>query len=230
MPSKNNEWQASGIPAMETIDTFRARYGSASDADLRAILGAGLTHLTPDAHEALIAELRRRGMLGEINPLDNLFWPAEMAEVPRYSKVRFRTRLAAYVVDVLVACFPFLLTALLVILGIEVPFAFLLALFGGIISVCWAIYYSLTKDGQPGGQSIGKKKFNLLVVNITTNQPCTTAESLIRQIDLCCLQMIPVVGWLVEPIVMLASKDGRRLGDRAANTQVIDIAEYRRPA
>jgi len=34
--------------------------------------------------------------------------------------------------------------------------------------------------------------------------------------------IIPFVGWLIEPNMVLATEDGRKLGDKAANTQVID--------
>jgi len=96
-----------------------------------------------------------------------------------------------------------------------------------ICSFGWGIYYSFTKDGRERGQSIGKKKLNLMVVNITTNKPCTKGESFLRELDLFFLQMFPIVGWLVEPIFIVASDDGRRLGDRAADTQVIDVNDYR---
>ena len=36
------------------------------------------------------------------------------------------------------------------------------------------------------------------------------------------LLIIPFVGWLIEPIMILASDDGRKLSDKGANTQVID--------
>lgn len=96
-----------------------------------------------------------------------------------------------------------------------------------ICSFGWALYYAFTKDGRGRGQSIGKKKLNLMVVNITTNKPCTRAESFLREIDVFFLQMFPIVGWLVEPIFIDTSDDGRRLGDRVANTQVIDVNDYR---
>jgi uncharacterized RDD family membrane protein YckC len=66
----------------------------------------------------------------------------------------------------------------------------------------------------------------LRVINATTNEPCSTSESMVRQLDLFFLQWVPVIGWLVEPIVALAAEDGRRLGDRAAGTQVIEARDY----
>lgn len=214
---------------METADELRTRYSRASDADLRGILDAGTTQLTPEARQVLMAELRRRRMTGEINPLDKLAWPAEVPEVSRYAKVRFGTRFAAHLLDTFVPLLPMAGAAILIAIGTAAEASIIaalgfLALFG---SFGWMLYYSFTKDGREGGQSIGKKKYDLMVVNITTNRPCTKGESCIRQLDLFFLQMIPIVGWLVEPIFMLASKDGRRLGDRAAGTQVIEAKEYR---
>jgi uncharacterized RDD family membrane protein YckC len=40
------------------------------------------------------------------------------------------------------------------------------------------------------------------------------------------LNVIPILGQLVEPITVLTSDDGRRLGDRAAGTQVVDVSTY----
>lgn len=220
------------VQAMETTETLRARYERASDDDLRAILDAGTTQMAPDARAILMTEVRRRRMLGDVNPLDRLAWPAEVPEVPRYSKVKFRRRLGARLLDSFVPALPMLGFLLLAGLGAIVGgvggILALLGFLGAFVSVFWGMYYAFTKDGRERGQSIGKKKLNLMVVNITTNKPCTKGESALRELDLFFLQMVPIVGWLVEPIVMLASKDGRRLGDHLADTQVIDVTEYRR--
>jgi len=156
-----------------------------------------------------------------ISPLDRLVWPAETVAAPRYGKPKFGARALAYVIDLCV-CFVPLFTSLL-LFYIWTP----LGMIATPAAILWAILYGFTKDGRKGGQSIGKELLDLMVVNITTNRPCTQGESALRQLDLCFLQMIPIVGWLVEPIVMLVSKDGRRLGDRAAKTQVIEVSEYR---
>ena len=214
---------------METTDELRTRYSQSSDADLRAILDAGTTQLTPEARQALMAELRRRRMTGEINPLDKLAWPAEVAEVPKYTKVRFGTRVWAHIIDSFVPGIPIICCMILGGIGAAAGLSIVavLGFMGAFGSMIWGIYYTFTKDGREGGQSIGKKKCDLMVVNITTNQPCTKGESALRQLDLFFLNMIPIVGWLVEPIVILASEDGRRLGDRMADTQVIEEREYR---
>jgi uncharacterized RDD family membrane protein YckC len=91
----------------------------------------------------------------------------------------------------------------------------------------WALYYSFTKDGRPGGQSIGKKTMGLMVVHLQTNQPCTRGQSALRYLVLFLFNLVPYIGWLVEPIVTLSAAGGRRLGDSAAGTQVIKATDYR---
>jgi len=214
---------------METADALRASYRQASDDDLRVILDAGTTQLSQEARSALMEEVARRRMLGEVNPLDKLAWPAEVAEVRRYPKVGLGRRLAARILDMLVPVPLMLASGILIAIGVTSDASAFTAL-GVMAMICsfgWGIYYSFTKDGRERGQSIGKKKLNLMVVNITTNKPCTKGESFLRELDLFFLQMFPIVGWLVEPIFIVASDDGRRLGDRAADTQVIDVNDYR---
>jgi len=214
---------------METADALRASYRQASDDDLRVMLDAGTTQLSQEARSALMEEVARRRMLGEVNPLDKLAWPAEVAEVRRYPKVGLGRRLAARILDMLVPVPLMLASGILIAIGVTSDASAFTAL-GVMAMICsfgWGIYYSFTKDGRERGQSIGKKKLNLMVVNITTNKPCTKGESFLRELDLFFLQMFPIVGWLVEPIFIVASDDGRRLGDRAADTQVIDVNDYR---
>jgi uncharacterized RDD family membrane protein YckC len=91
----------------------------------------------------------------------------------------------------------------------------------------WALYYSFTKDGRPGGQSFGKRWMGLMVVHLPSNQPCDRGQSAIRYLVMFLLNLIPYLGWLVEPIVLLAAAGGRRLGDSAAGTQVIRATDYR---
>jgi len=83
--------------------------------------------------------------------------------------------------------------------------------------------YSLIKDGLGKGQSFGKKAVGLMVIDIEKNCPCSYGKSCFRNIIMTLVNMIPFVGWLIEPIMVLATEDGRRLGDKAANTQVIDV-------
>ena len=97
--------------------------------------------------------------------------------------------------------------------------------FIGIIAGLWAIWYNFTKDGRPNGQSIGKKAMGLMVVNLNTNLPCSKGTSALRLL----LWLIPYIGgfiYLIDCIMILASDNGRRIGDHLANTQVIAAASY----
>lgn len=82
--------------------------------------------------------------------------------------------------------------------------------------------YSFIKDGLFKGQSLGKKSVRLMVVYLPNNTPCTIGKSCLRGLISSLLGSIPFVGWLIEPIIVLATRDGRRLADRTAKTQVID--------
>jgi uncharacterized RDD family membrane protein YckC len=84
------------------------------------------------------------------------------------------------------------------------------------------LVYLFIKDGLGKGQSWGKKAVGLMVVHLPSNTPCTKGQSFLRSLIGLLINMIPFIGWLIEPIMVLATKDGRRLADQAANTQVID--------
>ena len=87
--------------------------------------------------------------------------------------------------------------------------------------------YNFIKDGLGQGQSIGKKSLGLMVVNLDDNTPCTKGKSFFRNFISSLVSAIPYVGWMIEPIMALATADGRKLGDKAANTQVIEKSEFR---
>ena len=139
-----------------------------------------------------------------------------------YPKASVWTRLGASIVDGLVAfaaCLPFYIgvcgeTDVLIILGL--------------IGLVWAIWYGFTKDGRGNGQSIGKKATGLMVVNLNTGLPCTKGTSALRAL----LWYIPYLNGfisLVDCIMVLATKDGRRIGDHLAGTQVIAVETYNMP-
>lgn len=96
----------------------------------------------------------------------------------------------------------------------------------GILLILIPIAYLLVKDGFGQGQSYGKKAFHLIVVDLETNTPCNKSKSAVRNLVSILLGMIPFVGNLIEPIVILATVDGRKVGDRAANTMVINKKDY----
>jgi uncharacterized RDD family membrane protein YckC len=96
-----------------------------------------------------------------------------------------------------------------------------------LIGFAWSVYYNFVKDAWRNGQSVGKKAMDLMVVDVKTNRPCTTGESALRALIFFLLNFFGGMGWLIESIVILASENGRRLGDLAAGTQVIDVEAYR---
>jgi len=96
----------------------------------------------------------------------------------------------------------------------------------GLILALIPLAFQMLKDGFGQGQSPGKKVMKLMVIDLDTNMPCTKQKSFLRNIILLLMALVPVVGSLIEPIMVLATKDGRRLGDRAANTMVIEKSDY----
>jgi uncharacterized RDD family membrane protein YckC len=88
------------------------------------------------------------------------------------------------------------------------------------------LVYNFIKDGLGQGQSWGKKAVDLMVVNLDNNTPCDKGKSFFRNFISVLVAIIPFVGWLIEPIMVLATEDGRKLGDKAANTQVIDKKNF----
>ncbi|HLF17401.1 MAG TPA: ankyrin repeat domain-containing protein [Candidatus Omnitrophota bacterium] len=92
-----------------------------------------------------------------------------------------------------------------------------------LLPVIFGAVYFLFRDGLFNGQSVGKRLVGLRVVG-PKGEKCTFKGSLIRNI-LIAIPVIPVakIVILVEAIVMILSKEGRRLGDRMAKTRVIDL-------
>lgn len=147
---------------------------------------------------------------------------------PRYGKAPLGARLGASLLDGLITMAAWVPGLVLIGIGgageVEA-----ITTAGGllvVIGIVWALYYSFVKDGWRTGASLGKRAVGLMVVHLPTNQPCTKGQSALRALVLLLLNFVPLIGWLIEPIVVLTAVDGRRLGDRAADTQVVTVAEY----
>lgn len=92
--------------------------------------------------------------------------------------------------------------------------------------------YLLLSDGFFDGRSIGKKLIKLKVVSAETENPCTFRESILRNSTLAAgyiLWVVPWIGWVfiflaaaVEFVLILGSRDGKRLGDEIAKTVVLE--------
>lgn len=133
-----------------------------------------------------------------------------MSEEPRRAGLLLRT--AAKILDLI------LIAAVIEV----IPKAGLLA----------GLAYLLLGDGLFDGRSLGKKLIRLQVISIETRQACTFRESLLRNSTLgfgYAFWLIPWIGWIVFPavaavefILILGSKESRRLGDDIAGTTVIE--------
>lgn len=78
------------------------------------------------------------------------------------------------------------------------------------------LFYMLLRDTL-NGQSLGKLATGLKVVDIR-EQPLRISQAIIRNIFI----VLPILP-LVEYFVMLKDQQGRRMGDKAAKTLVIDL-------
>jgi uncharacterized RDD family membrane protein YckC len=91
-----------------------------------------------------------------------------------------------------------------------------------VIAVAAAAAYLLLRDALfVRGQSVGKFFFSLLVVSLETGQPCTWMGSVFRNFFL----LIPglnLVTMALEVVAIVRDRQGQRLGDRLARTQVVE--------
>ena len=85
------------------------------------------------------------------------------------------------------------------------------------------LVYTFIKDGLGEGQSWGKKAMNIKVINVSDNSNCNKGTSALRALISWLINLVPFIGWLIEPIMVLATSDGRRLADKAAGTMVVNI-------
>lgn len=97
--------------------------------------------------------------------------------------------------------------------GVFFIFAFILYLI--------PLIYTFIKDGLGNGQSWGKKAMGLRTIKVKDYSKCTKGASTLRALVSILVSMIPFVGWIIEPIMVLIASDGRRLADKAAGTMVV---------
>ncbi|GAB4390538.1 MAG: RDD family protein [Thermodesulfovibrionales bacterium] len=96
------------------------------------------------------------------------------------------------------------------------------------------IGYLLISDGLFDGRSVGKRLTGLQVIT-ESGAPCGVRESILRNVTLAIgllLWKIPFLGWLFlaavtagELIILVGSKEGRRLGDEIARTSVVETVK-----
>ena len=106
------------------------------------------------------------------------------------------------------------------------------------VSICFTFYYLFTyfknnyfliiigayilcKDILFEGRSIGKLLVGLIVIQITNGKPCKISQSILRN-TLFIIPGLNIVSFFFEVFLIYKDKQGIRLGDRLANTQVIE--------
>ena len=146
-----------------------------------------------------------------------------------YPKASFGSRFLAALIDSLLTVVAVAPGALIMALGSASGRTSGLAIVGILLMAAgglWALWYSFTKDGMEGGAGYGKRRLGLMVVHVDENRPCTNGESAIRALVWGVVSLVPFIGWLIEPLAALTDDRGRRLGDKAAGTQVIEVGVY----
>jgi uncharacterized RDD family membrane protein YckC len=126
-----------------------------------------------------------------------------------YAKADIRKRLTAASIDGL----------LVVTLGV------LYGIVGSLLYLALGAGYLLLRDAI-GGQSIGKILLGLVVIDLQTGRISSLSGSIKRN----CLLLLPganVVAVALEARTILSDPQGQRLGDRLAQTQVVEGAGAR---
>lgn len=160
-----------------------------------------------------------------------------------YNKAPIGKRFLAYLLDWVIGTLPVVPGIILIIVsainannynryyyqGIHRtnPTAIIIGIILILTALLWRLIYNYTKDGWGKGQSLGKRAVGLMVVDLKSNRPCSIGSSILRRLISTLLTLIPLVGWLIEPIMVIANEKGKRLGDMAVSTQVIEVGEYK---
>lgn len=83
------------------------------------------------------------------------------------------------------------------------------------------LIYFLIKDSLGQGQSLGKRIVGIVVIDTENSTQCTIQKSIMRNfISLLLTIFVPFIGFLIEPIMIIVSRRGLRLGDLASKVQV----------
>ena len=137
-----------------------------------------------------------------------LYFPAvarlAMALVSPYPKADVEKRLFAAAIDGLLVMTSWLFSRSL----------------GSIVPLVGGALYLLLRDAV-GGQSIGKIMLGLTVIRVENGQPCRAMDS-VRRNAMLLLPGANVVALFLEAWTIMRDRQGQRLGDRLAQTQVVD--------
>lgn len=141
----------------------------------------------------------------EAKPVSPFKFGPPAPAVATSEKADWISRILAYLIDVAVCLGIWLIVFIL---------AYIVRIFG-VLALAIPAYF-LMRDGIFPGQSPGKKALKIMVVKADTRQPISWLGSFLRQITM----FIPIVQ-LIEVILIFVDPEGRRLGDRLANTIVV---------
>lgn len=144
-----------------------------------------------------------------------------------YPAAPLPSRVLAFLIDSLISAAFSLPAGVMFLVALAVG-SFTLTVIAAVLSglgVVAGLIYLLVKDA--GGASRGKRVMHLMVVHLPSNAPCNRRQSALRSLVLLALNLLPTIGWVVELAAALLSPGGRRLGDRAAETQVVETSQWR---
>jgi uncharacterized RDD family membrane protein YckC len=133
-------------------------------------------------------------------------------------------RLGAYVLDILVASLLYLPALAMTIVALargggEIsPVVAVIAPILYVLGGLWALLYYIIKDGLKGA-SFGRRIVGETVVSLKTGAPATVGQSFLRNL------ILGLLSW-IDGIVLLVDKQHRRLGDKAASTQVVPTKDF----
>jgi len=146
----------------------------------------------------------------------------------KMAKAPVGKRILAYIIDGIMGGVAFAVLAvggiilsmvLGVVLAAAIGSAGILAMFLWVIpyllGLALMVGYMLFRDGLNGGRSYGKKFMGLKVVK--NGAPATFMDSLLRNITL----IVPLLN-IVDLVLGLVDAEGKRIGDKIANTQVVE--------
>jgi len=205
---------------MPTHDAPHSRFGQLSDQALLTLLASEESDgLTSAEFRALTEELVRRGLRKSTAPTVPI--ERASAEGGIHPKASIARRFIAGGIDAAIVVVMWSAIILAAIANVDKADNVL-----GLVLFVPTLCYMFLRDAWRG-QSIGKRAARLMVVSVTSGRPCSARDSAFRSLVLILSGvLIPGIGWLIEPIVALVDKNGRRLGDRAADTQVIELSSY----
>ncbi|VVB53645.1 RDD family protein [uncultured archaeon] len=139
------------------------------------------------------------------------------------SKAPIGKRIIAYIIDsIVMMILGFGLMAVAFVINMTLLVATdstllqLLSMLLYFLAVIPMILFMFLRDGLFGGTGVGKKLMGLKVVS-DGGKPAGFKESILRNITWC----IPILNW-AELILPFVDKDGKRIGDKIAKTQVTE--------